>query len=363
MMELPYHFCLVLTLGMVISVGFLLTPLYIRYNIYGKYQIQVGSTETIFLDHQISTVWCKSEKISINKSFNAYLINELPHFENITRTYWTTKHYNLGSEEREYVGFQMPNGSSMSISLCSHYHGAKVMIFKGKRNMKKCVRHDVNTKKTDDKFEVSEEDNDYLTGNDLDEVDDDDNSSVSQEENLKECRDYSLVENVAPSVRCNNSKHWESTTVISYKITSTDYYYALVTSLNNLYRNTIVSNITLIKPIYNVTKPIDICQNVTECTMQFSFASSEAVVLEMSNEDDWHTDVAEIECQPRAIMYFPFYLSIPIIILCLSFKNTYGAKDWKVIIMILQFYKRCATRITTADVAGSAPVVTLASTL
>ncbi|GAB6027626.1 hypothetical protein CHUAL_001867 [Chamberlinius hualienensis] len=320
-MERPFRFCLLLILGMAIPIGFLLTPLYIRHHVYGKYHIPVSSTETRLLDHKISTVWCESEKIAINTTFNAYLMSDLPQFENSTRTYWTTKHYNLRAEEREYWGFYLPKGSSLSVSLCARYDGGKVVIFKGKRNMKKCARREEDDE-PDDEHELSDEDDDYLTDDDLEDTEEEDSSvSSSEEEFTNECHGAMFNQTLIPTTHCESITKWQPKNVVSYRVTTSDYYYVLVTSLNSLFQNTIVSNITLTKPIYNLTTPVTVCQNVTECTLSFSFGSWQKVILEMPEEQDWQTYVAEVECQPRAMLYFPFYLAIPISILCFAFKG------------------------------------------
>lgn len=319
-MDRSFRFCILLTLGVMIPALFMVVPLYLRHNTYATYHIPVSSTDSRVLAHHVSTVWCESERIVMNTTFNAFLVGASPSFENTTRTYWTTKHFDLRSEEREYWGFYLPKDSVMTLGLCARYDGAKIVVLKGKRNIKKCVKHEDD--EYEDGSEMSDEDDDYLTDDDAYETGDEDSSLSSSEEDFnKECRGALFNQTLTPVTACNDT-HWQVKDIVSYTVPSSDYYYVLFSSLNNIHVNKIISKITLRKPIYDVRAATDSCLNATVCEFPFSFASSEHVVLEIPDAEDWIVDAAEISCQPRTMLYFPFYLGVPISILFFAFRGS-----------------------------------------
>lgn len=321
-MDRSFRFCILLTLGVMIPALFMVVPLYLRHSTYATYHIPVSSTDSRVLNHRVSTVWCDSERITMNSTFNAYLVgNGGARFENTTRTYWTTKHFDLRSEEREYWGFYLPKDSVMTLGLCARYDGAKIVVLKGKRNIRKCVKHE-DDDYGDEGSEMSDEDDDYLTDDDAYETPGDDSSLSSSEEDFnKECRGALFNQTLTPTAACNDT-YWRAKDVVSYTVPSSDYYYVLFSSLNNIHVNRIVSEITLRKPVYDVRTVVDRCVNATVCEFPFSFASSEQVVLEVPDADEWIVDVAEISCQPRTMLYFPFYLGVPISILFFAFRGS-----------------------------------------
>lgn len=324
-MDRSFRFCILLTLGVMIPVTFMVVPLYLRHHTYATYHIPVSSTDSRVLNHHVSTVWCESERISMNSSFNAYLVREAPQFENTTRTYWTTKHFDLRSEEREYWGFYLPKGSTMTLGICARYDGAKIFVFKGKRNMKKCVKREEDDDDDDDLdegSELSDEDDDYLTDDDTYETAEEESSISSSEEDFdKECRGAIFNQTLTATLACNETR-WMAKDIVSYTVPRSDYYYILFSSLNNIYANKIITNITLKKPMYDVRMATESCLNATSCEFPFSFASNEYVVLEIPNNEEWVAGVTEVACDPRTMLYFPFYLGVPISILFFAFRGS-----------------------------------------
>ncbi|GAB6019654.1 hypothetical protein CHUAL_001213 [Chamberlinius hualienensis] len=320
-MDRSFKFCILLTLGVVIPFVFVMVPLYIRHQLYATYQLPVSSTDSRLLNYRASTFWCESEKIEMNSTFNAYLMHEKPVFENTTRTYWTTKEFHLLDEEREYWGFYLPKNTFITISACTRYPGSVLAVYKGKRNMKKCS----NREDDDDEDEKeSSEGDDHLTDNDEFGMEtDDENSSISssEEQFLEECHGALFNHTLVPIKHCDNTSNWQATDIINYNVTSSDYYYFLFSSYHNMKRNTIISKFTLRKSVFDVTRALQVCNNVTNCSLPLAFGSTEHVVLEMPNVTDWVVDAGNITCEPRTIVYFPFYLGVPISILCFAFRG------------------------------------------
>lgn len=287
---------------------------------FAPYQLPVSSTDSRLLNYRHSTFWCESETVVMNTTFNAYLMSDRPNFENATRTYWTTKEFHLLDEEREYWGFYLPKHTSITIYACTRYPSSTLSVYKGKRNMKKC-----SNREDDDEVGGKSESDDYPTDNEGHsvETDADENSSFSSSEEQfeQECRGALFNHSIVATKHCDSVSSWQATDVITYNVTSSDYFYFLFSSHDNLKRNTIISKFSLKKYVYNVTQSVKVCNNVTTCSLPLTFGSSEQVVLEMPDASEWVVDAGDVICEPRTIVYLPFYLAVPISILFFAFRG------------------------------------------
>lgn len=333
-MDKSFRFCILLVLGVLIPMAFMIVPLYLRHKVFVSTYTAVATSDFHVLHHRVSTVWCEAQTVSMNSTFNSYLMNGWPQFENSTRTYFTTKHLELHAREKEYWGFYLPRGSVLTVATCARFDGAHLSVVKGKKSLKRCARayDDASTESStsahadeeeDDEEEDDEEDDDDEDGEETDDDDSDDESSFSSSE---EDFDYNcrraVVNRTLPPLRHCVEDTWYPNFKTAYAVPHTDYYYLIFTGGETIhFPNHIFANISIQKPVYNVKHSINQCYNVSTCRLPLNFAADQHVVLEVPARKQWTTDVAHTACEPRTAIYFPFYLGVPISILFFAFRG------------------------------------------
>lgn len=285
-------------------------PLYLRHRVYSEIAVAVVSSDFRVIDEHVSTVWCSSLQLKMNTTFNVYLLRQRPRFENATRQYMTTKHFHLKQGEQEFWGFFLPKGSTITVAGCARFDGAKLDVVKGKRHMRKCLKPGY----IDSDEELSAESS----------MEDESESSFSSSEeayNEIHCMNTIFNRTFIPSLQCV-ADAWVQKDIVAYTTPHTDYYYLVFSSINGIVpRNDIFVNIMVNKVVYDFRSFLKKCFNASKCEMGFTFASDEHVVVEVPDQSLWMADTIISTCQPRTILYFPFYLGVPISILVFAFRG------------------------------------------
>ncbi|KAK7084451.1 Peptidyl-prolyl isomerase cwc27 [Halocaridina rubra] len=179
---------------------------------------------------------------------------------------------------------------------------------------------DESTQKILDNLQILHKFNDTIdvtTGN---------SSFSSSEEFLEQCRNTILTIDVTPfpdwHVRILNSKS-ENQISWQFTINATDYYYFIFTSDNSIELNYLGFNLELERATYDVSAPLDSCQNSTECVFPLAFTQTESVIVEVpagENLHELHSFEVTTTCQPRVPVYMVFILLVPFIILLFAFQ-------------------------------------------
>lgn len=308
-MDVSFRFGLWFLVAIAVPSILIAVPLYLRHRVYSSLTLAVVSSDFRVIDEHVSTVWCSGIRLHMNTTFNVYLLRERPRFENATRLYTTEKRFNLKEGEQEFWGFFLPRGSTVTVAGCARFDGAKLDVVKGKRLMRKCLRPGY----IDSDEELSEESS----------MEDEEESSFSSSEeafNELHCMDTIFNQTFIPSIQCT-ADAWVAKDVISYTTPHTDYYYLVFSSTNSITRNSIFVTLMVNKVVYDVRSFLKKCFNSTKCEMPFTFASNEHVVLEVPDQSLWTADTIMSTCEPRTILYFPFYLGVPISILVFAFRG------------------------------------------
>ncbi|XP_054278718.1 uncharacterized protein LOC129005225 isoform X2 [Macrosteles quadrilineatus] len=124
----------------IIVPGLLLSiPLYMRYNVYIQQAYPVGMSDVRLLDNRISTLWCQRQVVWSNATFNAYLMSEQPEMRPDTVKVAMTRHLVLEDDMKEYWGFYLLKGSTVTVSTCVRWPGASLIMIRGHKHLKQCA--------------------------------------------------------------------------------------------------------------------------------------------------------------------------------------------------------------------------------
>ncbi|KAG8303526.1 Peptidyl-prolyl isomerase cwc27 [Homalodisca vitripennis] len=124
----------ILVPGLLLSI-----PLYMRYNVYIQQAYPVGMSDVRLLDHRISTTWCQRQVVWSNATYNAFLMQEQPEIRPDTVKVSMTRHLVLEDDMKEYWGFYLLRGSTVTVSTCVRWPGASLIMIRGHKHLKQCA--------------------------------------------------------------------------------------------------------------------------------------------------------------------------------------------------------------------------------
>ncbi|KAG1683171.1 Glutamate receptor U1 [Nymphon striatum] len=211
--------------------------------------------------------------------------------------------------------FYLLERSILEIKVCSSLEGAVVNIVKGEEEFRKCSKQLTNSQKDGDSFEFE----DYLG---------DRSSSVSSSEQAvlinptmsMVCNESMESRTLRHSSQCRKKKF--SSDKIIVRINNTDGYYILFSSNNilDIIPNELDMQITLHKSVYKLDKASPRYSNVTSCEVDYQFASTEHLVVEIPDDDrNLRIDLITSSCVPRRVIYLVLLISILIMIMIAGF--------------------------------------------
>uniref|UniRef100_A0A1B6LJN2 E3 ubiquitin-protein ligase APD1-4 middle domain-containing protein n=1 Tax=Graphocephala atropunctata TaxID=36148 RepID=A0A1B6LJN2_9HEMI len=124
----------------IIVPGLLLSiPLYMRYNVYIQQAYPVGMSDIRLLDNRISTTWCQRQVVWSNATYNAFLMQEQPEIRPDTVKVSMTRQLVLEDDSKEYWGFYLLQGSTVTVSTCVRWPGASLIMIRGHKHLKQCA--------------------------------------------------------------------------------------------------------------------------------------------------------------------------------------------------------------------------------
>ncbi|KAL6258113.1 hypothetical protein P5V15_010030 [Pogonomyrmex californicus] len=126
-------------LGILLPSVFIAWPLYLRYRVYSEQLYALTISDQILIDGRISTLWCQSQVVKVNATFNAYLMSNEPIVEKDTVPVSMTRHLVMTDDMKEYWGFYLLRGSSVTVSACVRWPGASLTIIRGFKNLHECA--------------------------------------------------------------------------------------------------------------------------------------------------------------------------------------------------------------------------------
>ncbi|XP_043508550.1 uncharacterized protein LOC122527976 [Frieseomelitta varia] len=114
-------------------------PMYLRYRVYSEQLYPLTVSDQRLIDAKVSTTWCQSQVIKVNATFNAYLMNDEPKVENEFLPVSMTRHLILEDDMKEYWGFYLLRGSSVTVSTCVRWPGASLTMIRGHKHLHECA--------------------------------------------------------------------------------------------------------------------------------------------------------------------------------------------------------------------------------
>ncbi|XP_049799115.1 uncharacterized protein LOC126234467 [Schistocerca nitens] len=146
-------FCL---LTAVLPTVLLVIPLYLRHSVFSDRMFEVAEDEILVLEtvEGISTVFCQGHSLKMNSTFNAFQLRTVPEIGTKMKSSKIIKKFSLHDDTWEYWGFFLPKGSAINVTLCSSNPGARMLIVKGDKTLKKCDLIDQGVRKVSDRILV-----------------------------------------------------------------------------------------------------------------------------------------------------------------------------------------------------------------
>ncbi|KAL1497533.1 hypothetical protein ABEB36_008477 [Hypothenemus hampei] len=126
-------------LGVVVPTLVLGVPLYLRYNVYGSQLYPLAMSDMRMIDNRVSTTWCQKQRIKTNTTFNAFLLSEPPKLSSNSQTLTMIRHLILEDDIKEYWGFYLLKGSSVTVNTCVRWPGASLIVIRGHRHLHQCA--------------------------------------------------------------------------------------------------------------------------------------------------------------------------------------------------------------------------------
>ncbi|KAK0097930.1 hypothetical protein PV326_012702 [Microctonus aethiopoides] len=167
-MKGPLRLARLCILGMFLPAILVAGPIYLRYRVYSEQLYPLAASDQRLIDKQVSTTWCQRQVIHVNTTFNAYLINGEPKMKGETVFLSMTKHLVLEDDMKEYWGFYLLRGSSVTVSTCVRWPGASLTIIRGHKHLHECAFiGDDSSEELDELLEIREMQQDLINGTGL----------------------------------------------------------------------------------------------------------------------------------------------------------------------------------------------------
>ncbi|XP_066262139.1 uncharacterized protein [Euwallacea similis] len=126
-------------LGVIVPTLVLGVPLYLRYNVYGAQLYPLAMSDMRMIDNRVSTTWCQKQRIKTNTTFNAFLLTQPPHLSANVQSLSMVRHLILEDDIKEYWGFYLLKGSSVTVKTCVRWPGASLIVIRGHRHLHQCA--------------------------------------------------------------------------------------------------------------------------------------------------------------------------------------------------------------------------------
>ncbi|XP_011258449.1 uncharacterized protein LOC105252643 isoform X2 [Camponotus floridanus] len=156
--KVPLRVMRLCVLGMFLPSALIAVPLYVRYHVYSEQLYALTISDQRLIDAKVSTFWCQKQVVKVNATFNAYLMSNEPVFEKEAVPISMTRHLVMEDDMKEYWGFYLLRGSSVTVSTCVRWPGASLTIIRGFKNLHECAFiGDDSSEELDELLEVAKE--------------------------------------------------------------------------------------------------------------------------------------------------------------------------------------------------------------
>ncbi|XP_045540260.1 uncharacterized protein LOC106710343 isoform X2 [Papilio machaon] len=135
----PIRLCRLLALMIVLPCMFIFIPLYMRYKVFSGQMYPMSMTDMRLIDSKISPTWCQRQVVKSNATFNAFVVPGPPSLSDELVPVSMTRELELEDDMKEYWGFYLLKGSSVTVSTCVRWPGASLIMIKGYKHLKECA--------------------------------------------------------------------------------------------------------------------------------------------------------------------------------------------------------------------------------
>ncbi|KPJ20094.1 hypothetical protein RR48_02847 [Papilio machaon] len=130
----PIRLCRLLVLMIVLPCMFIFIPLYMRYKVFSGQMYPMSMTDMRLIDSKISPTWCQRQVVKSNATFNAFVVPGPPSLSDELVPVSMTRELELEDDMKEYWGFYLLKGSSVTVSTC-----VRKQMIKGYKHLKECA--------------------------------------------------------------------------------------------------------------------------------------------------------------------------------------------------------------------------------
>ncbi|XP_038218083.1 uncharacterized protein LOC119836720 [Zerene cesonia] len=135
----PIRLCRLLALLIVLPSLFIFIPLYMRYRVFSGQMYPMSMTDMRLIDSKISPTWCQRQVVRSNATFNAFVVPGPPDFTEELVPVSMTRELELEDDMKEYWGFYLLQGSTVTVSACVRWPGASLIMIKGYKHLQECA--------------------------------------------------------------------------------------------------------------------------------------------------------------------------------------------------------------------------------
>lgn len=135
----PFKVLRLCILSILLPVCLIAGPLYLRYKVYGDQLYPLAMSDMRILDNKVSTTWCQRQLVKVNTTFNAFLLPQTPNIAHELKPLSMVRHLELEDDMKEYWGFYLLRGSSVTVSTCVRWPGASLIIIRGHKHLHECA--------------------------------------------------------------------------------------------------------------------------------------------------------------------------------------------------------------------------------
>lgn len=137
--KVPLRLIRLCVLGTFLPAILVAGPIYLRYRVYSVQLYPLTISDQRLIDGKISTTWCQRQVVRVNTTFNAYLMSNVPNIKGDLVPVSMTRHLVLEDDMKEYWGFYLLRGSSVTVSTCVRWPGASLTIVRGHKHLHECT--------------------------------------------------------------------------------------------------------------------------------------------------------------------------------------------------------------------------------
>ncbi|CAB3226248.1 unnamed protein product [Arctia plantaginis] len=137
--RVPLKLCRLLAMLIILPCLFIFIPLYLRYRVFSGQMYPMSMTDMRLIDSKISTTWCQRQVVRSNATFNAFVVPGPPEMSDELVPVSMTRQLELGDDMKEYWGFYLLKGSSVTVSTCVRHPGASLIMIKGYKHLQDCA--------------------------------------------------------------------------------------------------------------------------------------------------------------------------------------------------------------------------------